>query len=446
MSVSLETRYLESFVRPHELGALQPQVTAAHELLHAGSGLGSDFLGWLTLPTDYDKEEFARIQAAAARIRQDTDIFIAIGIGGSYLGARAAIEFLKSPLYNAKKKDTPCIYFAGNSISSTALCELLELCEGKRVSVNVISKSGTTTEPAVAFRFFRELLEKKYGPEAAAHRIYATTDAHKGALKALADEKGYEEFVVPDDVGGRYSVLTAVGLLPIAVAGIDVDALLGGAQDMMRTCSLADMNENPAWQYAGARYEMYRTGKKIELLAAYEPCFRFMSEWWKQLYGESEGKENKGLFPASVEFTADLHSMGQYIQQGERHLFETVVRFGPSHHECLVPCDETDGDGLNFLAGKSMDFIARQAMDGTLLAHVEGGVPNVVLHTDALDAATLGGLIYFFEYACGLSGYLLDVNPFDQPGVEAYKKNMFALLGKPGYEDLRQMLLEKLGR
>ena len=320
----------------------------------------------------------------------------------------------------------------------------MELVDGVDFSVNVISKSGTTTEPAVAFRFFRELLEKKYGAEGAASRIYATTDAHKGALKSRADQKGYEEFVVPDNIGGRYSVLTAVGLLPIAVAGIDIDALMAGAADMMGTCALADMNANPAWQYAGARYEMYRTGKKIELLAAYEPCFRFMSEWWKQLYGESEGKENEGLFPASVEFTADLHSMGQYIQQGERHLFETVVRFGASKNENPVPFDEGNGDGLNFLAGKSMDFICRQAMDGTLLAHVEGGVPNVTLQTGSLNEQTLGGLIYFFEYACGLSGYLLDVNPFDQPGVEAYKKNMFALLGKPGYEELRSELLRKL--
>ena len=444
--IQVDLKNIRSFIPlPYE-AALAPRLRIAHDHLQKGDGAGGDFTGWVRLPEDYDRAELQRIKDAARRIQADSQALVVIGIGGSYLGARGVIECLCSPNYNLKKKSTPNIYFIGNGLSADALAETMELVDGVDFSVNVISKSGTTTEPAVAFRFFRELLEKKYGPEAAARRIYATTDAHKGALKALADEKGYEEFVVPDDVGGRYSVLTAVGLLPIAVAGIDVDALLGGAQDMMRTCSLADMNENPAWQYAGARYEMYRTGKKIELLAAYEPCFRFMSEWWKQLYGESEGKENKGLFPASVEFTADLHSMGQYIQQGERHLFETVVRFGPSRHECPVPYDETDGDGLNFLAGKSMDFIARQAMDGTLLAHVEGGVPNVVLHTDALDAATLGGLIYFFEYACGLSGYLLDVNPFDQPGVEAYKKNMFALLGKPGYEDLRQTLLEKLGR
>ena len=444
--IQVDLQNIRSFIPlPYE-AALAPRLRIAHDHLQKGDGAGGDFTGWVRLPEDYDRAELGRIKEAARRIQADSQALVVIGIGGSYLGARGVIECLCSPNYNLKKKSTPNIYFIGNGLSADALAEVMELVDGVDFSVNVISKSGTTTEPAVAFRFFRELLEKKYGPEEASRRIYATTDAHKGALKSLADEKGYEEFVVPDNVGGRYSVLTAVGLLPIAVAGIDVDALLRGAQDMMHICALADMNENPAWQYAAARYEMYRTGKKIELLAAYEPCFRFMSEWWKQLYGESEGKENKGLFPASVEFTADLHSMGQYIQQGERHLFETVVRFGPSRHECPVPYDETDGDGLNFLAGKSMDFIARQAMDGTLLAHVEGGVPNIVLRTDALDAASLGGLIYFFEYACGLSGYLLDVNPFDQPGVEAYKKNMFALLGKPGYEDLRQTLLTKLGR
>ena len=444
--IQVDLQNIRSFIPlPYE-AALAPRLRIAHDHLQKGDGAGGDFTGWVRLPENYDRAELGRIKDAARRIQADSQALVVIGIGGSYLGARGVIECLCSPNYNLKKKSTPNIYFIGNGLSADALAEVMELVDGVDFSVNVISKSGTTTEPAVAFRFFRELLEKKYGPEEASRRIYATTDAHKGALKSLADEKGYEEFVVPDNVGGRYSVLTAVGLLPIAVAGIDVDALLRGAQDMMHTCALADMNENPAWQYAAARYEMYRTGKKIELLAAYEPCFRFMSEWWKQLYGESEGKENKGLFPASVEFTADLHSMGQYIQQGERHLFETVVRFGPSRHECPVPYDKTDGDGLNFLAGKSMDFIARQAMDGTLLAHVEGGVPNIVLRTGALDAATLGGLIYFFEYACGLSGYLLDVNPFDQPGVEAYKKNMFALLGKPGYEDLRQTLLTKLGR
>ncbi len=310
-------------------------------------------------------------------------------------------------------------------------------------SVNVISKSGTTTEPAVAFRFFREKLEKKYGKAEAAKRIYATTDAHKGALKALADQEGYEEFVVPDNIGGRYSVLTAVGLLPIAVAGVDLDELMGGAQEMMSLCSKNDYS-NPAWQYAAMRHELYRQGKKVELLACFEPAFRFMAEWWKQLYGESEGKEEKGLFPASVDFTADLHSMGQYIQQGERMLMETVVRFAPAKQQMVVPFDEVNGDGLNFLAGKTMDFINRQAMDGTLLAHVEGGVPNIILNLDENNARTMGQLIYFFEYACGLSGYLLGVNPFDQPGVEAYKKNMFALLGKPGYEEMGEELRKRL--
>ena len=442
--IQVDLQNVTSFLPlPYE-AALSPRLRIAHDRLQTGSGAGGEFTGWVHLPENIDREELKRVKAAAERIQSDSQALVVIGIGGSYLGARGVIECLRSPNYNLKKKDTPNIYFIGNGLSSDALTEVMELVDGVDFSVNVISKSGTTTEPAVAFRFFRELLEKKYGAEGASKRIYATTDAHKGALKSLADDKGYEEFVVPDNIGGRYSVLTAVGLLPIAVAGIDVDALLKGAADMMHTCAQAGMTANPAWQYAAARYELYRSGKKIELLAAYEPSFRFMSEWWKQLYGESEGKENKGLFPASVEFTADLHSMGQYIQQGERHLFETVVRFGASRHENPVPYDEGNGDGLNFLAGKSMDFICRQAMDGTLLAHVEGGVPNVTLRTGSVDEETLGGLIYFFEYACGLSGYLLDVNPFDQPGVEAYKKNMFALLGKPGYEELRGQLLRKL--
>ena len=430
---------------PYE-AALAPRLRIAHDHLQKGDGAGSDFTGWVRLPENYDRDEFARIKAAAARIKADSQALVVIGIGGSYLGARGVIECLRSPNYNLKRKDTPNIYFVGNGLSSDYMSEIVELLDGVDFSVNVISKSGTTTEPAVAFRFFRELLEKKYGPEGAAKRIYATTDRQKGALKSLADQAGYETFVVPDDIGGRYSVLTAVGLLPIAVAGIDIRALMQGAARMQEVCTAGDMEQNPAWQYAGARYQLYRAGKKIEILASYEPSFRFMSEWWKQLYGESEGKENKGLFPASVEFTADLHSMGQYIQQGERHLLETVVRFDPEEQESTVPFDAADGDGLNFLAGRTMDFIRTQAMDGTLLAHEEGGVPNIILRCGALNADTLGQLIYFFEYACGLSGYLLDVNPFDQPGVEAYKKNMFALLGKPGYEDMGQALREKLGR
>ena len=431
--------------KPYE-EALLPRLKKAHEKLQTGTGLGGEFTGWVHLPQAYDREEFARIQAAAKKIQSDSQALVVIGIGGSYLGARGVIDCLCSPNYNLKKKETPNVYFVGNGLSGDALSEVLDLVRDVDFSVNIISKSGTTTEPAVAFRFFRELLEKKYGPDGAARRIYATTDRQKGALKSLADQAGYETFVVPDDIGGRYSVLTAVGLLPIAVAGIDIRALMQGAARMQEVCTAGDMEQNPAWQYAGARYQLYRAGKTIEILASYEPSFRFMSEWWKQLYGESEGKENKGLFPASVEFTADLHSMGQYIQQGERHLLETVVRFDPEEQESTVPFDAADGDGLNFLAGRTMDFIRTQAMDGTLLAHEEGGVPNIILRAGALNADTLGQLIYFFEYACGLSGYLLDVNPFDQPGVEAYKKNMFALLGKPGYEDMGQALREKLGR
>ena len=418
----------------------------AHTWLQEATGRGSDFVGWVNLPRDYDKEEYERIKAAAAKIQSDSKALVVIGIGGSYLGARAAIELLCSNNYNLLKKNTPNIYFTGNGLSGDSLQEIVDLIGDGDFSVNVISKSGTTTEPAVAFRFFKALLEKKYGKAGAAKRIYATTDKARGALKSLAGAEGYETYVVPDDVGGRYSVLTAVGLLPIAVAGVDLDELMRGAADMMETCRQEDFDANPAWQYAAARSDLYRQGKKIEILAGYEPRFRFFAEWWKQLYGESEGKENKGLFPASVEFTADLHSMGQYIQQGERHLFETVVRFGKSKHQMCVPYDEADGDGLNFLAGKDMDFIATQAMDGTLLAHVEGGVPNLIVRAGEINAYTCGELIYFFEYACGLSGYLLGVNPFDQPGVEAYKKNMFALLGKPGYEEMGAALREKLGK
>ena len=444
--IQIDLSKLQQFVSvPYEM-ELAPRLHIVHGHLQKGNGVGGEFTGWVHLPESYDRAEFARIEQAAQKIRSDSQALVVIGIGGSYLGARGVIECLCSPNYNLKKKDTPNIYFIGNGLSSDQLSETMELLDGVDSSVNVISKSGTTTEPAVAFRFFRRLLEERYGKEGAAARIYATTDRHKGALKSLADANGYETFVVPDDIGGRYSVLTAVGLLPIAVAGIDIGELMAGAQSMMEVCRADDIAVNPAWQYAAARYELYQDGKKIELLASFEPSFRFMAEWWKQLYGESEGKEGKGLFPASVAFTADLHSMGQYIQQGERHLFETVVRFGPSAHENPVPYDDGNGDGLNFLAGKTMDFLREQAMDGTLIAHVEGGVPNITVQVGRRNAFTLGELIYFFEYACGLSGYLLDVNPFDQPGVEAYKKNMFALLGKPGYEELGRSLLEKLGR
>ena len=441
--LSIDVSHAASFLTLPYQAALLPRLQRAADWLQNGGGKGSDFLGWVTLPRDYDKGEYARILAAAKKIQSDSSALVVIGIGGSYLGARGVIECLCSPNYNLKKKSTPNIYVIGNGLSSDALNEVMDLIGEDDFSVNVISKSGTTTEPAVAFRFLREKLERKYGRAEAAKRIYATTDAHRGALKSLADQEGYKEFVVPDNVGGRYSVLTAVGLLPIAVAGVDLSALMGGAQEMMALCAQNGF-ENPAWQYAAIRHELYRSGKKIELLACFEPSFRFMAEWWKQLYGESEGKEEKGLFPASVDFTADLHSMGQYIQQGERTLMETVVRFAASDGQAVVPYDASNGDGLNFLAGKTMDFINRQAMDGTLLAHVEGGVPNIIVNAGQNNARTLGQLIYFFEYACGLSGYLLGVNPFDQPGVEAYKKNMFALLGKPGYEDMGEALRARL--
>ena len=438
--------HMKSFLpMPYE-AALAPRLKRAHDMLQAGSGLGGEFTGWVHLPRDYDKAEFERIQAAAAKIRSDSKALVVIGIGGCYLGARGVIDCLCSPNYNLKKKDTPNIYFAGNGLSADALAEILELVEGEDFSVNVISKSGTTTEPAVAFRFFREALEKKYGKEGARSRIYATTDKARGALKSLADAEGWETFVVPDEVGGRFSVLTAVGLLPIAVAGVDISELMAGAAEMMDRCTTDASFDCPAWRYAAIRYELYRSGRSVELLACYDPAFRFMLEWWKQLYGESEGKDDKGLFPASVEFTADLHSMGQYIQQGRRLMFETVVRLGASHARLAVPTDAQDGDGLNFLAGTDMDFIRDRAMEGTLLAHTEGGVPNIIVETDGKTPRALGQLIYFFEYACGLSGYLLDVNPFDQPGVEAYKKNMFALLGKPGYEDRRAELEAKLAQ
>ena len=441
--LSIDISHAASFLPlPYE-EALRPRLARAAQWLQNGGGKGDDFIGWVKLPRDHDREEYARILAAAKKIQSDSKALVVIGIGGSYLGARGVIECLCSPNYNLRKKSTPNIYFIGNGLSSDALADVMELLGDDDFSVNVISKSGTTTEPAVAFRFFREKLERKYGKAGAAARIYATTDRSRGALKALADAEGYETFTVPDDVGGRYSVLTAVGLLPIAVAGIDLDELMHGAQELMDRCAVNAFT-NPAWQYAAIRSELYHRGKKIELLACFEPAFRFMAEWWKQLYGESEGKDNLGLFPASVDFTADLHSMGQYIQQGERHLLETVVRFAPGKRSQSVPHDALNGDGLNFLAGRTMDYINRQAMDGTLLAHVEGGVPNIILNLGENNARTMGQLIYFFEYACGLSGYLLGVNPFDQPGVEAYKKNMFALLDKPGYEELGRELRSRL--
>ena len=438
----LDLTKLEGFIPQDYLTQRMAGLEKAASMLANHDGPGGDFTGWVYLPRDYDKEEFARIQAAAKKIQQQSQVLVVIGIGGSYLGARAVIDLLASPNYNLKKKDTPDILFAGNGLSTDALLETIALIGDRDFSVNVISKSGTTTEPAVAFRIFKALLKEKYGKEGARERIYATTDKARGALKGLADAEGYEEFVVPDDVGGRFSVLTAVGLLPIAVAGIDIAELMGGAAQAMTDLSVGGA-ENPAWQYAAARHALYQGGKKVELLACYEPCFRFFSEWWKQLYGESEGKEGKGLFPASVEFTADLHSMGQYIQEGERLMFETVVQFAPKG-EFIIPNDPENVDGLNFLSGKSMAFVAEQAMRAVILAHVDGGVPNVRIAMPALSAKTAGYLIYFFEYVCGLSGYLLEVNPFNQPGVEAYKVNMYALLGKPGYEEQKKALEERL--
>ena len=410
------------------------------------TGMGNDFLGWVNLPTAYDKEEFARIKAAAKKIQGNSDVFVVIGIGGSYLGARAAIEFLKSEKYNDLRKDTPAIYFAGNSISSTALAELVQICEGKDISINMISKSGTTTEPAIAFRVFRELLEKKYGKEGARERSFCPPATATGTLKHLADEEGYETFVVPDDVGGRYSVLTAVGLLPIAVAGADIDALMGGAQKAMELYNTPSLEENDCYKYAAIRNILYNKGKCTEVMVSYEPCYAMMNEWWKQLFGESEGKDNKGLFPASVIFSTDLHSLGQYIQDGRRTLFETVVLIDEPKHQIALGNDPTDVDGLNYLEGRTMAFINEKAFEGTVLAHNDGGVPNVVIHASDFSEDTLGQLIYFFEKACAISGYLLGVNPFDQPGVESYKKNMFALLGKPGYEEAKAALEKRLSR
>ena len=444
MALKFNSSYAKDFIRENDLKGLEAQVAAAHETVNAKSGLGNDFLGWVDLPVNYDKEEFSRIKAAAAKIRQDTDILIVIGIGGSYLGARAAIEFLKGPYYNNLRDGAPEIYFAGNSISGAYLSDIMELCKGKRVSVNIISKSGTTTEPAVAFRVLRKYLEEQYGEEEAAKRIYCTTDKARGTLKKLADEKGYEFFVVPDDVGGRYSVLTAVGLLPIAAAGADIDKLMSGAAAAMVEYNEPDMNKNDCYLYAAIRNAFYRKGKAVELLVSYEPRFTMMAEWFKQLYGESEGKDNKGLFPASVTFSTDLHSMGQFIQDGSRVMFETVVTFGESDKDITIEAESNNGDGLNFLAGKTMSYVNSKAFEGTVLAHTDGGVPNLVINVDKPDEENLGRLIYFFEKACAVSGYLLGVNPFDQPGVESYKKNMFALLGKPGYEEQRAALEARL--
>lgn len=445
MSVRLNTKYLAPYVRNDEIKNMFPQVLAAHELLHKKQGPGYEFLGWMDLPKNYDKSEFARIKEAAAKIQGNSEVLVVIGIGGSYLGARAAIEAVKSAQYNATCKGTPQIYFAGNSVSPSALADILAICEEKDFSVNMISKSGTTTEPAVAFRVFKELLEKKYGKQQAKERIFVTTDKEKGTLKKLATEEGYETFIVPDDVGGRFSVLTAVGLLPIAAAGINIDDLMGGAADAMEALAICD-DKNDCYTYAALRNILYRKHKSIELLACYEPDFAMMNEWYKQLFGESEGKDHKGIFPASVIFSTDLHSMGQYVQDGSRTLFETVVDVQTPREDLTIVESPDDIDGLNFLAGKKLSYVNRKAMQGTILAHTDGGVPVLVLEVESLAPRQLGYLIYFFEKACAISGYLLGVNPFDQPGVESYKKNMFALLGKPGYEDLKTELEAKIGQ
>lgn len=444
MAVTLNTNYLGSFITEEDMAGIKPQVETAAKMLHDRSGLGSDFLGWLNLPTDYDKEEFARIKAAAKKIQSNSDVLIVIGIGGSYLGARAAIEFLKSPFYNNMKKDTPDIYYVGNNINPTYLNEVISICEGRDISVNVISKSGTTTEPALAFRVFKKLVEDKYGKEGAKDHIFATTDKAKGTLKELSDTEGYETFVVPDDVGGRFSILTAVGLLPIAVAGCDIDKLMEGAAKAQNDFT-ADFDNNDCYKYAAIRNVLARKGKAAEMLVAYDPAFAMMNEWYKQLFGESEGKDNKGLLPTSVIFSTDLHSMGQYIQQGSRLMFETLVDIKKPKHDFFLEKDEANLDGLNFLCGQNMSVVNRKAQEGTILAHTEGGVPQVILELEDCTEYSLGYLIYFFEKACAVSGYVLGVNPFNQPGVESYKKNMFALLGKPGYEGAKAELEAKLG-
>ena len=443
MLVKLNSKYVEKFIAPHEFEGIKPQVKLASDVLNNKTGLGNDFLGWVDLPTNFDKEEFERIKLAAKKIQANSDILIVIGIGGSYLGARAAIELLKSPFYNNLKKDTPDIFYVGNNISPTYLNEILSICEGKDISVNIISKSGTTTEPALAFRIFRELLEKKYGKDGAKERIFATTDKSKGTLKNLSDAEGYETFVIADDIGGRFSVLTAVGLLPIAVAGCDVDAIMAGAKLAQDELS-ADFDNNDCYKYAAIRNILYRKNKSVELLVSYDPSFATMNEWFKQLFGESEGKDNKGIFPASVIFSTDLHSMGQFIQEGSRVMFETVVDIKKPKQDLFLKNDEENLDGLNFLTNQNMSIVNRKAFEGTILAHTEGGVPNIVIEIEDTTEKTFGYLVYFFEKACAISGYLMGVNPFNQPGVESYKANMFALLGKPGYEGAKAALEEKL--
>jgi len=446
MSAKIKTKYAMPFLSEEEVSDFQPKITEAHKALHEKTGAGNDFTGWVDLPVDYDKEEFARIKAAAEKIKKNNEILIVIGIGGSYLGARAVIEFIKGQCYNAMAEDCAKIYFTGNSISSSSFAEILHIIKDKDFAVNVISKSGTTTEPAIAFRMLRELLIERYGKEGAADRIYVTTDKAKGTLKAFADKEGYETFVVPDDVGGRYSVLTAVGLLPIAAAGIDIDALMQGAAEAREKLMPTSIEENDCYKYVAVRNALYKKGLKSEMFVSYEPCFTMMNEWLKQLFGESEGKENKGLFPTSAIFSTDLHSLGQYIQQGERILFETVVTFSKPRAEVYLKEDSENVDGLNFLAGKSMAFVNEKAYQGTVLAHNDGGVPNIIIGNEDMKEKSLGYLIYFFEKACAVSGYVLGINPFDQPGVESYKRNMFALLGKPGYEKEKEALEQRLNK
>lgn len=439
--------YSKSGIDAGELGRMQALTMAAHTQLSERSGAGNDFLGWLNLPTDYDKEEFARIKQAARRIQEKADVLVVIGIGGSYLGAKAVIDALNNYFYNwqsKEKRQTPQIVYAGNNISGSYLKQLVDFLEGKEVCLNVISKSGTTTEPAIAFRVLKNWMEEKYGKQEAASRIFATTDKARGALRGLADKEGYETFVIADDIGGRYSVLTAVGLLPIAVSGIDIDELMRGAQAGQTEYDNADFSKNMCYQYAAARNILYNQGKTTEILVDYEPVLFFFAEWWKQLYGESEGKDHKGIFPAAVHFSTDLHSMGQYIQEGRRDLFETVIHIENSAADMTIGREAEDLDGLNYLSGQGFHFVNEKAFEGTLLAHLDGGTPNLLIHVEKLDAFHLGQLIYFFEKACAVSGYLLGVNPFDQPGVEAYKKNMFALLGKKGYEDLKAELEKRI--
>jgi glucose-6-phosphate isomerase len=445
--VTFDASKAGNVIRPHEMDSMKKITLDAKELLLSREGAGNDFLGWIDLPVDYDKDEFARIKQAAARIQQDSEVLLVIGIGGSYLGARAAIEFLRHGFYNnisREQRKTPEIYYVGNSISGSYLQGLIDVVGDRDFSVNIISKSGTTTEPAIAFRIFKKKLEEKYGKEEAAKRIYATTDKARGALKNLATEEGYESFVVPDNVGGRFSVLTAVGLLPIAVSGADIDALMEGAAAGRKAALEADFEENDALQYAAVRNILHNKGKAVEVLANYEPSLHYVSEWWKQLYGESEGKDQKGIFPASVDLTTDLHSMGQFIQDGARIMYETVLNVEKSRASVVIEEEPVDLDGLNYLAGKDMDFVNKSAMNGTILAHTDGNVPNLKINIPEQNEFYLGQLFYFFEFACGVSGYISGVNPFDQPGVESYKKNMFALLGKPGYEAEREELLKRL--